>query len=409
MDVNGLVVRLRSDDSVVRVGARDAIVALGPVAALPAMLAELANPAREAAADVVIGGILGRWGAPAFDPVVRALAAARDEHAARRTSNALYALTGLDSARFAALLRHPSPAVRDAGAYVLLHHGGHDVTAFADDFAPLLGDPDAGVRAKAVRALTEAGPAALPGARRMRRTVPAARRAALLVIAGVDWAALDRDDVDAVRRLVRIKAAREVPAPVSCELESWFAVPSRAAERLERERPGLVDAEIDRAVAVEQAAVLEAFGLSDPEPATMRMGMSAPRDARHAWVTGAIDGWFLVYGMPATPADAMPICADVSAKLGECHYYTSGWLVARDGQVVRWFDPEAYPDDDLPEVGEPLPFEDEWGDPSVGEVLRAISVDPARIGAHTRVRGQGVLALTSSGREHGPGGGVLEI
>ncbi|HTJ32047.1 MAG TPA: hypothetical protein VL738_02335 [Dactylosporangium sp.] len=442
MDLDSLIERLRSDDTDVRVGARDAIAGLGPAAALPALLAELASPARNAAADVVIGGILARWGEPAFDPVVAALAAARDAPAVRRTANAFDALSGLDSARFAALLRHPSPAVRDAGAYVLLFHRGHDAAAFTDDFVPLLGDPDPGVRNLAVRALIAAGPAALPGARRMRRTVPAARRAALRVIAGVDWAALEPAEVDAVRRLVRIKAAREVPEPVHREFEPWFAVPSRAAaaddavgtaialarargdldeaERLLRERdarPGDVEAEVDRAVALEQAAVLEAFGLSDPEPVTMRMGFSswcgrwnpAPPRGPHAWVTGAVDGWFLVFGDLVTAAEAMPICAGVSAKLGECHYYSSGWLVAREGRVVRWFDPEAYADDELTELGEPLPFEIEWGDSTLREVLRAISVDPGGVGAHTRVRGQGVLALTSLGREQGPGGGVLEI
>ncbi|MEV6930766.1 hypothetical protein AB0M46_40625 [Dactylosporangium sp. NPDC051485] len=122
--------------------------------------------------------------------------------------------------------------------------------------------------------------------------------------------------------------------------------------------------------------------------------------------TAAVDGWFFVFGDLVTPAEAMPICAGVSAKLGECHYYSSGWLVASEGRVVRWCDPEAYPDD---ERGEPLPFEIELGEPTLSEVLRVISIDPGGVGAHTRVRGQGVLALTSLGREQGPGGGVLEI
>ncbi|MGI5244489.1 hypothetical protein [Dactylosporangium sp. CA-139066] len=163
------------------------------------------------------------------------------------------------------------------------------------------------------------------------------------------------------------------------------------------------------AVAAEQAAVLEAFGLSGPEPVTMRMGLSSwyrrwhPAPGRHAYVTPALDGWFLVFGDLVGPHEAMAICEAVSAKLGECHYYGTGWLVAREGRVVRWFD------DELPELGEPLPFEIEWGDPRVSEVLREVSVDPGRLGAHTRVRGRGVLALTELGREQGPGGGVLEI
>ncbi|MGI5244490.1 hypothetical protein [Dactylosporangium sp. CA-139066] len=130
---------------------------------------------------------------------------------------------------FRLLLRHASPACARAAAYVLVVHRDHDAAAFADDFVPLLADPDHALRERAVQALTAAGPAALPGARRMRRTVPAGRRAALQVIAAVDWTALEPADVEAVRRLVRIKAPREVPAPVERESEPWFAVPSRAA------------------------------------------------------------------------------------------------------------------------------------------------------------------------------------
>ncbi|MEV3923233.1 hypothetical protein [Actinomadura coerulea] len=61
-------------------------------------------------------------------------------------------------------------------------------------------------------------------------------------------------------------------------------------------------------------AVLDAFGLSEPEPVTMRLGASAWNHDHHAWrgdhrscrrvyVTPRLDGWTLVFG-DAFPDDA---------------------------------------------------------------------------------------------------------
>ncbi|GAA4263911.1 hypothetical protein [Dactylosporangium darangshiense] len=130
--------------------------------------------------------------------------------------------------------------------------------------------------------------------------------------------------------------------------------------------------------------------------------------ARRCYVTPALDGWTLIFGGFPGVEKAIPVCEAVSRRLGECHWYASGWLVARAGRVVRYCDPEAYPGE-VAELGDPLPFEDEYGDPGLHKVLAAISVDPERLGPHTRVEGRGVLALTAAGRALGPGAGALSI
>lgn len=41
------------------------------------------------------------------------------------------------------------------------------------------------------------------------------------------------------------------------------------------------------------------------------------------------------------------------------------------------------------------------------DIAARLSVDPGALGAHTRIEGTGVLALTACGREHGHPAGAL--
>jgi hypothetical protein len=119
-----------------------------------------------------------------------------------------------------------------------------------------------------------------------RRPGPAARRAlrALAEAAG-DRGLLDLDRA-AIARLIRIKLLNDRPEPLDdCAVcGPWLVV--RTGDR---------------------AAVLEALDLSDPQPATLRLGYAAfycdrhgmasdkQRDAR-VFVTPEVDGWTLVLG-----------------------------------------------------------------------------------------------------------------
>ena len=109
-----------------------------------------------------------------------------------------------------------------------------------------------------------------------------------------------------VDRLVEVKAAYEVPAPMHL-CGSWFAVPT-----------------------ADQAAVLDAFELAASRRVTMRLGGSAWNHDHHNWssaahrrryATPALDGWTLVFGRSPAVAhadrdqsnDALSRCASFGA------------------------------------------------------------------------------------------------
>ena len=145
-------------------------------------------------------------------------------------------------------------------------------------------------------------------------------------------------------------------------------------------------------------AVLDAFGLSSVEPATMRLGediwrhdsrsgYSGPPHSRcaRAYLSPVLDGWILVFGqfnehwrrvstgdepmrfdseefraiLKARNSSRREHCAELSSRLGTVHWYASScdgwtaWCVAENGVVVRFYD------EDLPEEqsGAPLPVE----------------------------------------------------
>jgi len=232
----------------------------------------------------------------------------------------------------------------------------------------------------------------------------------LLELVGFDG--MDEQDRAAIRRLIEIKSRGEVPEPMHL-CGSWTAVPTS-----------------------DQAAVLEAFDLSGPFPVTMHLGAHAWNRDNHEWfgddayrrmyVTPAFDGWTLVFGKPIQPEGESESDEDtamarqvqqgtrrLSERFGEAQWYGAScgggwtsWCIARDGEIVRYYD--AF--DTADAIGDPLPVElpaVEEGNCDSTDVAAALSVNPEKLGPQTPVQGRAVLALTSRGRERGmPTGSV---
>lgn len=231
---------------------------------------------------------------------------------------------------------------------------GDDRRTWAALLVAHLASPLEWVRQHAVRELAaEIGPEIAGTLRAVRAHRMPARRAALQALAEIDWAVLGPDDQALLQRLIRVKQRTEVPAPVIPQGE-WYALPT-----------------------TDQAAVLTAFDLRDPVPATLRMGF-APWQPQGAWqqlpwycgyaisdtyeqvfVTPALDGWTLVFadGTVLAPDGTVPReevrfaaahrrCAELSRRFGTAHWYLhaggggcwdqSGWCVAEHGAVVRY-------------------------------------------------------------------------
>jgi len=233
--------------------------------------------------------------------------------------------------------------------------------------------------------LRDAGPDDFPELREIRRTGnQALRNAARTLLFGLGGPeALGEYDLALVRRLIRGKLADDMPVPMDC-CELWYAIPT-----------------------ADQTAVLDAFGLSDPEPVTMALGTEIWRqhyDSGHqrcarVYVSPALDGWTLVFGRPSDdqhPASvtdestwgiepreqylamlanekahrevARERCAELSRRFGAAHQYwrsygdsTTSWCVAEKGELVRFYDvsaPEESVGELAAETGYLLPHED---------------------------------------------------
>ncbi|MDT0347009.1 HEAT repeat domain-containing protein [Streptomyces litchfieldiae] len=393
--------------------------------------------------------LLRRIGAPALGPLTAALAAAPSHVALVR---ARWAFAGLDvpAAAFGPALRHPHPRVRETTAWALQRRGAKAL-CLVPALLPLLDDPDHGVRVSAGGALRTMSPGVVGPLRRARRTPGSSarlRRGALAALAAVGGpAALDERDIAAVRRLIAVRARDEVPEPIRV-CAPWFAL--RTAD---------------------QDAVLAAFGLSAPEPVTMRLGASAWQHDAHAarpghgacsrvYVSPALDGWTLVFGSPFQDAHRAdggisgPVirrrCAELSRRFGEAHWYGmrcagewAAWCFGERGAIVRHYDaadPERASGPPHPwEPPGPLPHEADFpqgsfdgidasdaeaflasyeevrretgipGPYPATDVAARASVSPAALGPRTRVTGRAVLALTACGRAHGHPPGALRI
>ncbi|MEU7729633.1 HEAT repeat domain-containing protein [Streptomyces sp. NPDC040724] len=436
--------------------ARDALVAQG--APVVGAVLELLCDERSPVDWTVSADVLCRIGAPALRPLADAAAAADSPEVARRTAWALGRLEVEDPEVYEPLLSHAHPRVR-TNALCAFQSRGAGAVRFVDRLIPLLGDPEPEVRQRAVWTFTAIGAGAVPGLRRVRRepaTGTGIRSGALEALAAIGGpAALDGGDLEAWRRLARIKRLSETPHGMHL-CGSWYAVPTD-----------------------DQDAVLEAFDLGDPEPVTLRTGEAAWNQDHHGWnrnphrtcarvfVSPVLDGWTLVFGDtsqdhhridPAEDGEEVLAevvrarCIDLSRRFGAAHWYGmscgdgwTAWCIAEAGAVVRHydaFDAEENGDEGPShpcESGYLLPHEDGFPedafdgvDPSdtaaftehfhrlqlelgipdtlyANDIAARLSVDPGALGADTGVSGHGVLALTACGREHGHPAGALPV
>ncbi|MEV4412569.1 HEAT repeat domain-containing protein [Catellatospora sp. NPDC049609] len=445
-----LIEDLASTDGAVRTAAQEAIVRAG-AQSVPALVAELCR-SRQRIDWGLTAQLLGRIGLPAFAPVVDVIAEHPDPEVRRYACFALSWMKLDDLTPYAELLRHPSAEVRAQAAYVLQCRKERSLP-HADALLALLRDEDEQVRQRGQWALPELGPGLLPTLQRIRAHGPGGlRRGALTALADIDPAAISERDRAAVRRLIRVKQRAETPEPVHL-CGTWLAVRS-----------------------TDQAAVLSALDLSDPEPVTLRLGESAWNHDHHGWhlqhddhrrhgrayVTPAVDGWTLVFGADTAMAHAdsddpfdwayavMCTCARLSELFGAAHLYGmscgdgwTAWCLAEDGTVQRFYEADAdnhagprHPAEEgflLPDERPELPADayagidfadtdafmarraelmERLGIPETchaTDIAALTSVDPSAFGPHTRMSGQGVLALTACGRAYGTAPGALRI
>ncbi|SDM82321.1 hypothetical protein [Allokutzneria albata] len=221
----------------------------------------------------------------------------------------------------------------------------------------LLGSRSEWVRRRAVRELALLGSGVVGVLRAVCRSRTPSRRGALAVLAEIGWHELDPADRELLTRFIRIRQRGETPAPLAERddvFAEWFAVPT-----------------------TDQAAVLEAFDLCDPVPATMRMGQAwwsvidgwrpvnrtvhgeIGMTFEQVYVSPALEGWTLVFAdypaldggggllsdRQARGADAMARCEKLSRRFGAAQWYAqcfdgyddrSGWIVCENGEIARY-------------------------------------------------------------------------
>lgn len=447
--------------------ARDALVERG--AEVVATVLEVLCDERSPVDWTVSADVLCRIGEPALAPLAAAVASAPSPEVARRTGWALGRLRVEDMAVFVPLLTHPHPKVREDALFAFQCQGAAALR-FTDRLLPLLGDPAQEVRQRAVWAFEAVGAGAVPALRQVCRTPARGRRlraGALEALAAIGGpAALDAGDLNALRRLTRIKQSTEVPEGMHL-CGSWYAVPCADTDE-----------------------VLDAFDLGDAEPVTLRTGAAAWNHDHHNWrrrrehetcarvfVSPVLDGWTLVFGQSSQDThrieDAEDAedddrrdevmacvvrerCAGLSARFGAAQWYGmscgdgwTAWCIAEDGEVVRFYDAfdaeESGDEEDDERPGHPaesgylLPHQDGFPDDAFDEVDHSdseafqaryrevkeelaipdtcyavdvaarLSVDPGSLGPRTAVTGHGVLALTACGRKHGHPSGALPV
>jgi hypothetical protein len=339
--------RLDDPDRHVRRAAADALIAAGTDEVRDLMLARLQDETTKIEWPGVLT-VLEGLGDRAFDALVDLLAGDNSAEVVRRAGSAFSDLRVSSPRRFVAVLRHPSARVRRSALFAL-RRLGEQAAPYAAEVVPSLTDPDEHVRQRAILAFRAMGQSAVPVLRAVRRSAAPQRRAALVALA--ELGAVEPYDLRLVERLIRIKSPGEVPEPMHLCGE-WFALPT-----------------------TDQAAVLEAFGLSAPFPVTMRMGADArtrdlhdywrqPQhphpDCARAYVTPVLDGWTLVFGTFLEPdhpplgdaeedddaeGDDIERCAALSRRFGQAQTYGvncgddfNSWCLAEDGVVVRAYD-----------------------------------------------------------------------
>lgn len=437
--------------------ARDALVGRGAAVVGPVLdvLCDEGSPVEwQVAADV-----LCRIGGPALLPLAEAVAGAGSPEAGRRAGWALARLEVRDMSAFVPLLSHEHARVRDI-ALGAFQSRGEPALAFTDDLVPLLADPDRDVRRRAVWTFQAVGAAAVPVLRRTRRAPapgPRLRAGALEALAAVGGpGVLDRRDREALRRLTRVKRGTEVPRGLHlCGF--WYAVPTA-------DQGAVLDA---FALGDGEPVTLRTGAAAWNHDRHQRWRGGPHAGCARVFVSPVLDGWTLVLGHSS--ADAHRIeeadeerrdevrarvvrerCAALSRRFGAAHWYGmscgdgwTAWCLAEGGDVLRHYDvfdaerhgdeepghpaesgyllphrrgfpDDAFDDVDLSDFDAYLAAyrrkKDELGIPDTCravDIAARTSVDPASIGPRTRLTGQGVLALTDCGREHGHPAGAL--
>ncbi|WP_335936725.1 hypothetical protein [Streptomyces sp. PTD5-9] len=415
------------------------------------VVGRLAEPGDAAAPGLVaaLGAVSGQamWGLrdalrligpAAFDAAVAARARAAK---APEWWELGHVLRGFDERclpQYVAALSHPMKEIRHEVLGGLRNLGAAAAPAVVD-VIPFLDARDSSTCYQAEKAIRAIGGQAGPLLREIRRRGPARLRrhalSALVIIGGESE--LDERDLRALERLVRLKAAHDIPDQLPDQ--RWVAVPGATYEGL-----------------------FEAMGLHDRRPCTISMGLSAmehdetyvegpdggKRPVYRVFVTPELDGWRLVYADTALWKmrwGVDELVRRVSAACGEAHYFLQDdlsdstiWAVALDGEIRRSYarygnpewrgepldwetplsgDPDGgAPNDDLDE--DDLDFEDDYDDDSesnatressIDRVAGKLSTDPNAVGSHTALRGHGWLAVTEAGVGHGPFSGVLRI
>ncbi|MFF9818307.1 hypothetical protein [Streptomyces sp. NPDC014006] len=200
---------------------------------------------------------------------------------------------------------------------------------------------------------------------------------------------LDRRDRMLLERRAGIKSAGDKPFPLDPR-GWWYAVPGETYD-----------------------GAFEALGLHDRFPVTMDEGADVEdlpfrEDAVPAFITPELDGWRLVFGnlpdLIGLDWDAWMAAAErLSALCGEAQmFYEDGaggtclWVVAREGRIRR----RCAAQNDADCVGDPFPWEEHDGTTTVARACGRLSVDPGLVGASTRMRGHGWLALSRPGIGH---------
>ncbi|HEX8869847.1 MAG TPA: HEAT repeat domain-containing protein, partial [Lentzea sp.] len=317
---------------------------------------------------------------------------------------------------YAELLRHPHRTVRMHAASMFR---GDMAFRYARELLPLLEDDDYYVRKEALHAFGSMSADVLPLLHETRATAKGALRraalSALVEVAGPD--ALAPADRRMIERYILFKIEEERYGTEEMHLcGGWYAIRTE-----------------------DQNAVLEVCGLQEPTPVTKILGGEAWNNDRHSWakdeehvrcarvyVTGAWDGWTLVFGEPFAHAErpVTEICAVLSAVFGETHYYGmscgdgwTAWCIAESGEVVRNYD--SFDHDN--QIGEPLDVEEgmslpgDWSDDEDDDLDDIWATDVAEeMSANPRyfegdIEGHGVLALTRCGRTYGSPKGFLRI
>lgn len=376
---------------------------------------------------------LRRIGPPAFDAVLAACTTEPEVPNRWEVNNMLINFDEQCLDRYIAALAHPEERIRSLALHGLQNLGPKASRA-AGAVLPFLQDKKLGYWAtNAIQKMS--GPEVVEEFRTIRANGPAhLRRPALIALAEIGGlGALGERDRHVVERLVRIKTASEAIWTCRMPQHFWMAVPGATYE-----------------------GFFDALDLHDRVPCTMDMGLSADlREhvpyvdgdkeyvASRVFVTPELDGWRLVYGETLLEMGYGPgqLVEMVSAKCGEAQIFYEdghagglGWMMARDGDVVRGYwkhsDPEW--------TGDPLPwedpvglgfdldedededeydlFEDEEGhEPNasgetglVGPALN-LSVLPGGASSFTDIRGHGWLAITAPGVGHDRFPGALTI